>query len=103
MNQSTIAQTSDQIASTPGIQHWIGVGLTTLVVLFLIFDAITKVIRVPQVVEACEKVGIASELVVPIGFLLLGCTAIYIAPKTAILGAILLSAYLGGAITVHVI
>lgn len=103
MNQNTIAQTSAQIASAPGIQHWIGTGITTLVVLFLIFDGITKVVRVPQVIDACHKVGVGAELVVPIGLLLLACTAVYIAPKTAILGAILLTGYLGGAVTIHVI
>ena len=103
MNQNAIAHTSDQISSAPGVQYWIGTGLTTLVVLFLIFDGITKVIRVPQVIDACHKVGIASDLVVPIGLLLLTCTAVYIVPRTAILGAILLTGYLGGAATIHVI
>jgi hypothetical protein len=103
MNQNTLAQTSTQIASVSGIQYWIGTGLTTLVVLFLIFDGVTKVIRVPQVVDACQKAGIASDLVVPIGLLLLACTAVYIAPRTAIIGAILLTGYLGGAATIHVI
>jgi len=81
----------------------LGSGLTGLVALFLAFDGITKVIRVAPVVEACQKAGIASDLVTGIGLLLLACTAIYIIPKTAILGAILLTGYLGGAVTVHVI
>jgi len=80
----------------------LGAGLTGLVVLFLLFDGITKLIRVAPVVEACHKVGIASNLVAWIGLLLLVCTAIYVVPRTAILGAILLTGYLGGAITVHV-
>ena len=101
MNQNTIAQAAQ--VSGAGIQHWIGVGLTSLVVLFLIFDGVTKMVRVPQVVEACQKVGIGPDLVVPIGVLLVACTAIYVTPRTAILGAILLTAYLGGAVTVHVI
>jgi hypothetical protein len=53
--------------------------------------------------EACQKAGIASDLVTGIGLLLLACTAIYVIPKTAILGAILLTGYLGGAVTLHVI
>ena len=77
----------------------LGAGLTGLVVLFLAFDGITKVIRVAPVVEACQKAGIASDLVTGIGLLLLVCTVIYIIPKTAILGAILLTGYLGGAVT----
>ena len=82
---------------------WLGAGLTGLVVLFLAFDGITKVIRVAPVVEACQKMGIASDLVVGIGILLLACTAIYVTPRTAILGAILLTGYLGGAAATHVI
>src|SRR6185436_18101179 len=80
-----------------------GAILTGLVVLFLTFDGITKVIRVAPVVEACQKMGIGADLVVGIGLLLLACTALYVYPKTAILGAILLSGYLGGAAATHVI
>ena len=82
---------------------WLGTGLTGLVVLFLAFDSITKVIRVTPVVEACRKMGIGPDLVVGIGVLLLACTVIYVIPKTARLGAILLTAYLGGATALHVI
>ena len=80
----------------------LGAGLTGLVVLVLAFDGITKVIRVAPVVGACQKAGIDSELVTGIGLLLLACTAIYIIPKTAILVAILLTGYLGGAVAVPV-
>jgi hypothetical protein len=55
------------------------------------------------VVEACQKTGIASDLVAGIGLLLLACTTVYMIPRTAIFGAILLTGYLGGAATVHVI
>ena len=79
----------------------LGTGLTGLVVLFLAFDGITKVIRVPPVMEACQKMGIGPDLAVGIGILLLVCTAIYAAPRTAILGAILLTGYLGGAAWLH--
>ena len=81
----------------------LGAGLTGLVVLFLAFDGITKVIRVTPVMEACQKMGIGSDLVAGIGMLLLACTALYVIPKTAILGAILLTGYLGGAAATHVI
>jgi len=81
----------------------LGAVLTGLVVLFLAFDGITKVIRVPPVIEACQKMGIAPDLAVGLGLLLLACTAIYLYPKTAILGAILLTGYLGGAMSLHVI
>ena len=103
MNQDTIMHTPARHSSASKAIPRLGSGLTGLVVLFLAFDGITKVIRVAPVVEACQKAGIASDLVTGIGLLLLACTAIYIIPKTAILGAILLTGYLGGAVTVHVI
>ena len=82
---------------------WIGSGLTGLVVLFLAFDGITKIMRVTPVMEACQKMGIDPDMAVGIGILLLACTATYVTPKTAILGAILLTGYLGGATATHVI
>src|SRR5262245_21425064 len=103
MNQDTILQTSVSLATVSKVMPRVGTALTALVVLFLAFDGITKVIRLTPVVEACQKTGIASDLVAGIGLLLLACTAIYVIPRTAILGAILLTGYLGGAVTVHVI
>ncbi len=78
-----------------------GAIVTGLVVLFLIFDGTTKVINVAPVVEACEKLGIPRHTIPAIGILLLACTIIYAIPRTAILGAILLTGYLGGAIAIH--
>jgi len=77
--------------------------LTGLVVLFLAFDGITKVIRVAPVMEACQKMGISPETAVGLGILLIACTGIYVTPRTSILGAILLTGYLGGAAATHVI
>jgi len=103
MNESTITQTSAQFPSDSRTKPWLGTGLTGLVVLFLAFDGITKVIRLAPVMEACQKMGIGPDLAVGIGILLLVCTAIYATPRTAILGAILLTAYLGGATALYVI
>jgi hypothetical protein len=103
MNQDTIMQTPTELWSTSKLVPWLGAGLTGLVVLFLAFDGITKVIRVKPVMEACQKMGINPEMAVGIGILLLACTALYATPKTAILGAILLTGYLGGAAATHVI
>jgi hypothetical protein len=103
MNQDTVAQTSPQLFFAPGIRFWLGVGLTGLVVLFLTFDGIAKVMRVAPVLEACRKLGIAEDLVPGIGLLLLVCTVLYAIPRTAILGAILVTGYLGGATAVQVV
>jgi len=95
-------QTSTELSSFPKLP-WLGVTLTVLVVLFLAFDGITKVIRVTPVMEACQKMGIGPDTAVGIGILLLVCTTLYATPKTTILGAILLTGYLGGAAATHVI
>jgi DoxX-like family len=81
----------------------LGAGLTGLVVLFLASTALAKSFAWLRWWGRCQKAGIDSELVTGIGLLLLACTAIYIIPKTAILGAILLTGYLGGAVAVPVI
>src|SRR5258708_17215353 len=102
MNQDTIVQTSAQLSSASGIRFWLGVSLTGLVVLFLTFDGIAKVMRVAPVLEACRKLSIAQDLIAGIGLLLLVCTVLYAIPRTAILGAILLTGYLGCATAVQV-
>lgn len=101
MNQDTIMQAAATTA--PNAMSKVGVGLTGLVVLFLAFDGITKVIRVAPVMEACQKMGLGPNLAVGIGILLLVCTTIYAVPRTTVLGAILLTGYLGGAAATHLI
>ncbi|HUD71807.1 MAG TPA: DoxX family protein [Dongiaceae bacterium] len=81
---------------------WTGGIITGLVVVFLAFDGITKVLRVTPVMEASKNLGLPTESIVPIGILLLVCTALHAIPRTAILGAILLTGYLGGATAIQV-
>lgn len=81
---------------------WAGRIITSLAVIFLVFDGVTKIIQVAPVVEASTKLGLAPDLLLGIGIVLLACTAIYAVPKTAILGAILLTGCLGGATATHV-
>ncbi len=76
--------------------------LTGLVALFLAFDGAAKLIRVAAVVEATAKLGLPPDTVLGIGLVLLACTALYVVPRTAVLGAILLTGYLGGATAIHV-
>ena len=73
-----------------------------LVVLFLTFDAVAKVLMVPAVIEASTQLGVPESAIVGIGLVLLACTALYVVPPTAVLGAILLTGYLGGATATHV-
>jgi hypothetical protein len=76
--------------------------LTGFLVLFLAFDGVTKVLGLAFVVEASEKLGVPSRTLVGIGIVLLACIAIHLIPRTTVLGAILLTGYLGGATAIHV-
>ena len=73
-----------------------------LVVLFLGADAAMKVLKTRLAVEGDARLGYPENTVVGIGVLLLLCTLLYVLPRTSILGAILLTGYLGGAVTTHV-
>ncbi len=79
-----------------------GRALTGLVVLFLIVDGAMKVVTAGPSVEAMARLGYSDGATVGIGALLLACTAVYLIPRTAALGSILLTGYLGGAVASHV-
>src|SRR6185437_6757549 len=81
---------------------WTGYIISGLVVLFMIFDGVTKVMKVPQVIQASAKIGYNATTVVGIGATLLVCTALYVIPRTSIFGAILLTGYRGGAVDANV-
>jgi len=81
---------------------WSGRIISALVVLFLLFDSGVKVMKLAPAVEATSRVGYPVRLVVPIGIAELICVALFVIPRTSILGAILLTGYLGGATTTQV-
>jgi hypothetical protein len=81
---------------------WTGRVISALMVLFLIFDGVTKVLKLAPVQEASARLGYARSLTVWIGITVLACTVIYVIPRTSILGAILLTGYLGGAVASQV-
>jgi hypothetical protein len=95
-----LADTHPATVSKAGV--WAGNIITVLLVLFLASDGVTKIIKIPAVVSASDQLGLPPGTIVGIGVLLLACTAIYAIPQTAALGAILLTAYLGGATAIHV-
>lgn len=83
--------------------RWVaGAVLSVLVVLFLIFDTTIKLIELPVVGETMESLGWSADKAVLLGVLLLAGTALYVIPRTAVLGAVVLTAYLGGAVAAHV-
>jgi hypothetical protein len=95
-------RTDIQEASTSKAMLWSGRIISGLVVVFMIFDGATKVMKVPQVLAASMQLGYSVNAIAGIGAALLVCTLIYLIPQTAVLGAILLTGYLGGAVASQV-
>jgi hypothetical protein len=74
--------------------------LEVLTVLFLVFDGAMKIVRPPSVLQASAPLGFTSDMLLHIGIVLLLCTTLYVIPRTSVLGAALLTGYLGGAVSV---
>ncbi len=90
-------------ASGHGPQFWIGWVLSGLVILFMLMDATMKLLALPIVLESSAALGFSGGAMARgLGTLLLVCTLFYLFPRTAVLGAILLTGYLGGAVATHV-
>jgi hypothetical protein len=81
---------------------WAGRILSGWAVLFFLVDGVMKLVRPPVVVEATVRLGYPESDIAGIGILLLACTLLYVVPRTSILGAILLTGYLGGAVASQV-
>jgi len=81
---------------------WAGRILSALPALFLLLDGIMKVVKPAFVVEATVQLGYPESVIVALGVVLVACTILYLVPRTAVLGAILLTGYLGGAVATHV-
>lgn len=81
---------------------WAGRIISALPVVFLLVDGIMKLVKPAVVVDATVKLGYPESVIAGIGLLLLACTIVYLIPRTAVLGAILLTGYLGGAVATHV-
>ena len=77
---------------------WTGRIISGLVVVFLLFDSITKIMLNPYVLKASANLGYGAGSIQAIGIILLACVVIYVIPRTSILGAVLLTGYLGGAV-----
>jgi len=77
---------------------WIGWIMSGIVVLFLLFDGITKLIMIDPVVDATIRIGFPLDVIRPLGIVCLACAILYAIPRTSILGAILLTGFLGGAV-----
>ncbi len=81
---------------------WTGRILSALAALFLLFDGVAKLFKPAPVVEATVQLGYPESVLLGLGIVLTACTILYLIPRTSVLGAILLTGYLGGAVATHV-
>jgi len=95
-------QLNTQATSVSKKTLWTGYIVSALPALFLIVDGVVKLLKPAAVVESFVGLGYPVSLAIGIGILLLLCTVVYVIPRTSILGAILLTGYLGGAIATQV-
>jgi hypothetical protein len=95
-------QASDRPATVSRKTPWAGIVVSALPALFLFFDGAMKLAKPPFVVEATVRLGYPESVILGLGIVLIVCTIIYVIPRTAVLGAILLTGYLGGAVATQV-
>jgi hypothetical protein len=93
---------SSQTAAASKGMLWTGRTLTGLMALFFVLDGVGHLMKPAPVVDAFARLGYPLSASVGIGALLLFCTAIYVTPRTSILGAVFLTGYLGGAVSTQV-
>ena len=94
-------RSTDAHAPVGKAARWTGRVLSGLPALFLLFDAVMKLVKPEFVVKATADLGFPESSIIPLGIVLLSCTIVYLIPRTAVLGAILLTGYLGGAIAIQ--
>jgi DoxX-like protein len=80
---------------------WAGRAVSILVALSFTFSAVMKLIVQPEVVKGMSHLGLPESLIRPLGVIELLCAVVYLVPQTSVLGAILLTGYVGGTIITH--
>ena len=89
-------------APTPKWMLWTGYIVSALPVALLLMSAVMKMAKPAFIVEGFTKHGYAENVILPLGIVEFVCTVVYLVPRTSVLGAILLTGYLGGATATHV-
>jgi hypothetical protein len=95
-------QAINQTDSVSKKRSWAALIISVLPALFLLVDGAMKLMKPAAVVEATVRLGYPENVILPIGIVLLLSTILYLIPQTSVLGAILLTGYLGGAVATHV-
>ncbi len=102
---TTVLQTaSSSVASAPRNKRSVIAGriITGIAVAFMTFDVAMKLAGTREAIEGTTQLGFATSIILPLGLIQLACLILYVIPRTAPLGATLLTAYLGGAVAIHV-
>jgi hypothetical protein len=99
---SAMAQSAASAVPTSKKMVWIGRVLSALPVLLMLFSAVMKLVKAAPVIQGFPRYGYPESLIVTIGVLELLSCVVYLIPSTAVLGAILMTAYLGGATATNV-
>jgi hypothetical protein len=101
MNADTDNRSVKPVTVSKG-RLWTGRILSALPVLLLLMSSVMDLMKPDFVVKAMVQQGFPDGVIVPLGITILICTILYAVPRTAILGAVLLTGYLGGAVATHV-
>jgi hypothetical protein len=87
--------------ATPKAMLWTGRAMSGLLVAFMLMDSVIKLILIQPVIDTMTQMGLPVAMARPIGAIELAATLLYAVPRTSVLGALLLTAVFGGAITSH--
>ena len=101
MQTATDYYTVTEAAPSPTTRIWVGRSISALAALFLLLDGAIKVLQLASAVDASARLGYGAGLTLGLGVLELVCLAVYLLPRTAPLGVLLLTGYLGGAVATH--
>jgi len=100
--QLSVADTSPIARAGSKRLMWGGRVMSGIAVLFLLFDSIGKLLEVQPVIDGTLQLGYPRDIVFTLGVILFSCVVAYMIPRTSVVGALLLTGYLGGAVATHV-
>ena len=102
--QTELQQSIPTTRSQPGSKKalWTGRVLSGIAVLFLLFDATGKLLQIPEALQGTVELGYPVSVLFGLGVVQMVCLGLYLIPRTSVLGAILWTGYLGGAVATHV-
>lgn len=102
MTTTTSSHVQVPVSTSTGSARWTGRVLSGVAVLFLTFDAALKLLMAPAAVDGTAQLGYPVSTILPIGIIEIVCLIAYLVPRTSVIGAVLWTGYLGGAIATHV-